>query len=756
MTLAAGTKLGPYEILSPLGAGGMGEVYRARDTRLGREVAVKVLPELTAGCAEALARFEREAQAVAALSHPNILAIHDFGREGGVAYCVMELLEGESLRERLGASAIPPRKAVEYAQQIARGLAAAHDRGIVHRDLKPDNVFLTRDGLVKILDFGLARPAGETALSGAGPQASLTESGTVVGTPGYMSPEQIRGKPVDQRSDLFALGAILYEMLTGQRAFQRGNPVETMMAVLQDDPPLPAGRGVPAELSDIVTHSLEKSPEDRFQSARDLAFALQVGEREWSSPKAVVSAVTAGPAQAHEASIAVLPFRNMSAGPDAEYFSDGMTEEIINALAGIDALRVASRTSAFAFKGKDTDIRQIGRDLGVRTVLEGSVRQAGQRLRITAQLIDVSNGYHVWTERYDREMQDIFAVQDEISLAIAAALKVRLLPAQEESLVSPGTRDIEAYNLYLKGRYFFNQRASKKAIAEFEAAIARDPRFAAAYTGVADAYGTFGFYGGISTLEASAKARAAARKAQELEPDSAEVHLALGIFDHYYGWDIEREERHFRRSIELAPRSAAGYSWLACQLATILRTDEALELGRRGVELEPLSANVHVNAAWPHYFARRYGEAVDGFRKAVDVDPAGVYGLFALGMACQADGRHEEATAVFEKLVVLTSREMPWALAVYGGSLASAGRRAEAQELLAELERLSHREYVPPLHVALVHVQLGDTESALASLGRALEERNAFFWGLVRSSPIFDPLRPDPRFQKILAGIRSE
>ena len=754
MTLSAGMRLGPYEILSPLGAGGMGEVYRARDTRLGREVAVKVLPQFSAGSPEALARFEREARAVAALSHPHILAIHDFGRDGDVSYAVMELLEGESLRERLDASAIPPRKAVDYAQQIARGLAAAHDRGIVHRDLKPDNVFLTRDGLVKILDFGLARPAGEAASSGSGPQ-SLTASGTVVGTPGYMSPEQIRGKPVDQRSDLFALGAILYEMLTGLRAFHRENPVETMMSVLQDDPSLAAGRGVPAELAPIVTHCLEKSPEDRFQSARDFAFALRVGEREDSGPRSPTFG-TARPPEAGEASIAVLPFRNRSASADAEYFSDGMTEEIINALAGIDALRVAARTSAFAFKGKDTDVRQIGRDLGVRTVLEGSVRQSGQRLRVTAQLIDVSNGYHLWSERYDREMQDVFAVQDEIALAIAAALKVRLLPAQEGSLVSPGTRDIEAYNLYLKGRYFFNQRASKKAIAEFEAAIARDPQFAAAYTGVADAYGTFGFYGGISTLEASAKARAAARKAQELEPDSAEVHLALGIFDHYYGWDMEREERHLRRSIELAPRAAAGYSWLACQLSAVFRTDEALELGRRSVNLEPLSANVHVNAAWPHYFAGRYGEAVAGFRKAVDVDPAGVYGLFALGMACQADGRHEEATAVFEKLVVLTSREMPWALALYGGSLAAAGRRAGAQELLAELERLSRREYVPPLHVALVHVQLGDTESALALLGMALKERNAFFWGLARSSPIFELLRPDGRFQQILAGIRPE
>ncbi len=755
MTLNAGMRLGPYEILSPLGAGGMGEVYRAKDTRLGREVAVKVLPQLSAGSPEALLRFEREAQAVAALSHPNILAIHDFGREGDVSYAVMELLEGETLRERLLAAAIPPRKAVDYAQQIARGLAAAHDRGIVHRDLKPDNVFLTRDGLVKILDFGLARPAGETAASGPGPQ-SLTASGTVVGTPGYMSPEQIRGKPVDHRSDLFALGAILYEMLTGQRAFLRGNPVETMMAVLQDDPLLSAGRGVPAELSGIVTHSLEKSPEDRFQSARDLAFALQVGEREPSSPKTAVSTASAGSGPALAASIAVLPFRNMSAGADAEYFSDGMTEEIISALAGIEALQVASRTSAFAFKGRDTDIRQIGRDLGVRTVLEGSVRQAGQRIRIAAQLIDVSNGYHLWSERFDREMQDVFAVQDEIALAIAAALKVRLLPAQEESLVSPGTRDIEAYNRYLKGRYFFNQRASKKAIVEFEAAIAQDPRFAPAYTGLADSYGTWGFYGGVPTLEASAKARAAVRKAQELEPDSSDVHLALGIFDHYYGWDLEREELHLRRAIELAPRSAEAYSWLACELACIPRTEEALELGRRAVELEPLSANVHVNAAWPYFFANRYDQAIDGLRKALDVDPSAVYALWALGMVCQAAGRHEEGIAALEKLTVLTGREMSWSLAMLGSTLATSGRKEAARAVLAEIERMAERGYVPPLHLAFVRAGLGEAQAALSLVGRGVAERNALSWVWPRLSPVFADVRREPAFQQLLAGINPE
>ena len=755
MTLAAGMKLGPYEILSPLGAGGMGEVYRARDTRLGREVAVKVLPELSAESPEALARFEREAQAVAALSHPNILAIHDFARSAdGVTYCVMELLEGETLRERLEAAAIPPRKAVEYAQQILRGLAAAHDRGIVHRDLKPDNVFLTRDGLVKILDFGLALPAGPAAPSGSGPQ-SLTASGTVVGTPGYMAPEQIRGKLVDQRADLFALAVILYEMLTGQRAFQRASPVETMMSVLQDDPPLTAGRGVPAEIAALLTHGLEKSPEDRFQSARDFAFALQAGEREPSGPRSPASG-TARPAELGEASIAVLPLRNMSSSPEAEYFSDGMTEEIINALGGISSLRVAARTSSFAFKGKDTDVRQIGRELGVRTVLEGSVRQSGQRLRITAQLIDVSNGYHLWSERYDREMQDVFAVQDEISLAIAGALKVRLLPAQEESLIAPGTRNIEAYNRYLKGRYFFNQRASRKAISEFEAAIALDPRFAVAHTGLADSYGTWGFYGGVPTLEASARARAALRKAQELEPDSSDVHVALGIYDHYYGWDPEREERHFRRAIELLPRSAEAHSWLACELACLPRTEEALEIGRRAVELEPLSANARVNAAWPHFFVGRHAQAVVELRKALDVDPSAVYALWALGMACQAAGLHEEGISALEKLTVLTGREMPWSLALLASSLATSGRVEAARAVLAELEGLGEKGYVPPLHLAFARAALGEVDAAMELLGRGIAERNTLGWVWPRMSPVFAALRQQPAFPQLLALVHPE
>src|SRR6202011_6005092 len=414
-----------------------------------------------------------------------------------VVYAVMELLEGETLREKL-TTALPQRKALDYALQIAQGLVAAHERGIVHRDLKPENVFVTREGLVKILDFGLAKESG-SAGSGTpdanAPPAGGTKPGWIVGTAGYMSPEEARGAPADHRSDLFSFGAILYEMLAGERAFRRDSDVESLIAVIRDAPPSlsrPA-RPVSPELEDLVLHCLEKRPEERFQSARDLAFALRVLEREAGAGSHVRSDGTGRPAARpgsgaapSAASIAVLPFRNMSPDQQNEYFSDGMTEEIINALSAIRALRVTSRTSSFAFKGRDEDVRQIGAALGVRNVLEGSVRQAGRKLRITAQLIDVSDGYHLWSEKFDREMEDVFAVQDEIARAIAETLKVRLLPAEEARLAARGTENVEAYNHFLKGRYHFNRREPPEAITEFERALEIDPAYVEAHTGLAD------------------------------------------------------------------------------------------------------------------------------------------------------------------------------------------------------------------------------------------------------------------------------
>jgi serine/threonine-protein kinase len=775
MTLPAGTKLGPYEILAPLGAGGMGEVYRARDTRLDRDVAVKVLPESLASDPASLARFEREAKAVAALSHPNILAIHDFGKTGGVSYAVTELLEGETLKQRIVGAPLPPRKAVEFGRQIALGLAAAHDRGIVHRDLKPENLFVTRGGLLKILDFGLAGPAGpapdQDGTHAPTTPGTRTEPGTVLGTAGYMSPEQVRGKAVDHRSDLFSVGLVLYEMVAGRKAFEAESSVETMMAVLRDDPPplSASGRDLPAGFEEIVTHCLEKSPEERFQSARDLAFALHVLERDaGSGPKGSGpvsdsggrAAPTSGSAAAAAApspspSIAVLPLRNLSADPNNEYFSDGLTEEIIDALSKIGSLRVAARTSSFAFKGKDEDVRKIAERLNVQTVLEGSVRRAGERIRITARLVGAADGYDLWSEHFDADMSDVFAVQDEIARAIAGALKVRLLPGEAEALATPGTRNVDAYNRYLRGRFFFGQRAPHEAIEQFEAAIAADPRYAAAYTGLADSYGIYAFYGGVSTREAFQRARAAALEAQRLDPNSAEALVSLGIIEHYFGWDAEKEIRYFRHAIEIAPRLAAAYSWLGLLHSLKGRWEEGLVEARQATRLEPLSANAQTNAALPFYQGRRFAEAVAELRKATSMDPNAMYPLWTLGIAYQAMGAFEQAIETQERAVALTRRQMTFPLAMLGGAYASGGRTEEARGILRELEARSPSVYVPPLHFALVHVALRDRDRAFECFDRAFSERNALCWW-IQSAPLFDDLREDPRFDGLLARIVPE
>ncbi len=748
MTLTAGTRLGPYEIVSPLGAGGMGEVYRARDTRLGREVAVKVIPAHLSGEADALARFEREARAVAALSHPNILAIHDYGREGSVSYAVMELLEGETLRDRLSASALPAGKSVEYTQQIARGLAAAHDRGIVHRDLKPENVFLTRDGLVKILDFGLAHPTEVAISAPAAAEAGVTETGIVVGTPGFMAPEQIRGRNVDPRSDLFALGAILYEMLTGRRAFRGASPVETMMAVLQDDPSYSgSGRVVPPELAPIVKHLLEKNPEDRFQSARDLVFALQAAERGTGTARPGEFGAAGAP-ERPEASIAVLPFRNMSADSSAEYFSDGMTEEIINALTGISALRVAARTSSFAYKGKDTDVRQIGREIGVGCVLEGSVRQAGQRLRVTAQLIDVATGYHVWSERYDREMQDVFAVQDEIARAIAEKLQVQLSGVVGAPVVAPATKDLAAYDAFLKGRYDWNLRRMPSAVAHFQSAVDRDPDYAAAHLALADSYAIWGFYGGIPCWEAYARARAATESAERIAPDSAGIHLSRGIIDHYYGWDTAREERELKRAAELEPRSAQPYFWLSLCRSVADRFEEGLEAARQAVALEPHSGNAHAVLGWAFAGSRRFSEAVPVLEKAVALEPDGAFPRWSLGLAQQFAGALEDAVATFERAVEATGRQHTFQLGMLSGCLAASGRTAEAGRVLDEMNEKARRSYVPPFDLAIGLTALGRREEALSAVERAYDERNGLLWGRLHM-PMLDPLRGEPRFAAV-------
>jgi serine/threonine protein kinase len=449
MPLVLGTRLGPYEILSPLGAGGMGEVYRARDTRLGRDVAVKVLPERFASDRERLKRFDQEARAAAALSHPNILAVYDVGAIGTVSYVVTELLEGDTLRAHLRHGRLTQDRSVRIAIEVASGLSAAHGRGIFHRDLKPDNVFLTRDGQTKILDFGLAKIAGGESLD-SDALTRGTDPGVILGTVGYMSPEQVRGAATDARADIFSVGAILYECLTGRRAFKGDSDADTLAAILDKDPPSLSSCGVdaPPSLNRIVSRSLHKDPVARFQTASDFRFALEsLGETGYAPTL-----------RAPGKSVAVLPFVNMSSTSDQEYFSDGLAEEVINALAQLPELRVASRSSAFRFRGDSQDVREVGRQLGVDTVLEGSVRRAGNRLRVTVQLINVADGYHLWSERYDRELADVFAIQDEITQSIVKTLEPTLL-GRGQPVRRRHSDNLEAFELCLKGRHFWYQRS---------------------------------------------------------------------------------------------------------------------------------------------------------------------------------------------------------------------------------------------------------------------------------------------------------
>jgi serine/threonine protein kinase len=593
--LASSTRLGPYEIVAPLGAGGMGEVYRARDTRLGREVAVKVLPESLAGNPDRQARFEREARAVAALSHPNILAIHDYGTEGPVTYAVMELLEGETLRDRLAKGPLAWREAVEIGSSIAEGLAAAHAKGIVHRDLKPENLFLTNDGRVKILDFGLARitPLAKSQSETGSYAPAETDPGRVMGTVGYMSPEQVRSQAVDARSDIFSFGCVLYEMVTGRRAFQRETAAETMTAILHDEPPEPttSGQLVPGEVGRIIRQCLAKTPNQRLQSARDLALGLRatasdpalhlapavrrpsrlivgvvmaslliggIGTSAYFLTRSGNRLETGNPPEEAKAieAVAVLPFVNVGDDPKTEHLSEGIPDTIIHGLSrlGLRDLTVRSLLSVARYTGRKPALEEIRRDLGVGAVVTGRLQKQGDNLIVSVSLIDVRDGRELWGERYDRRLDDILALQDQIAKDIAANLRLRLTREEKRRLIKRDTENPEAYQFYLKGRYFWNKRVPdglEKAIEYFRKATDIDPTYAAAWAGLADVYALFPIYTDTRSSESFPKAKAAAREALKLDNQLAEAHAALAWVAAFYEWKWSEGERLFKQAIEL-------------------------------------------------------------------------------------------------------------------------------------------------------------------------------------------------------------
>lgn len=757
MTIASGTRLGPYEVTSPLGAGGMGEVYSATDTRLDRQVAIKVLPERLANDPETLVRFEHEAKAVAALSHPNIMAIHDVGREQSVSFVVLELLEGETLRDRLRRSPIEWRKTIEIAVAIADGLAAAHDRGIIHRDIKPANIFLTSDGRLKILDFGLARTAEPICRENDGDRPTVSydmNQGFLIGTINYMSPEQMRGLPGEAQSDIFSFGCVIYEMLTGLRAFDRDTEIETAAAILNEDAPGlgDAGVDVPVEVSQLIMRCLEKDPKQRFQSARDLAFMLRalVGLKVGGPPAHVVSPHDQRPIE----SLVVLPLATLSGQPEQDYFTDGMTEALIADLAKIGALRVISRTSAMQYRGVRKPLPEIARELNVDAVVEGSVMRVGDRVRITAQLIDAKTDRHLWGESYDRELRDILTLQSEVARAIAREIQIKITPQEQARLCCVQQVDPEAHECYLMGRYHWNKRtndAQFKAIDYFQQAIAKDADYALAYAGVADCYNILGFYSLLPSNEAFPQAKTAAAKAMEIDDRIAEAHASLAFVHFYHDWDWAAAKTEFRRAIQLNPGYATAHHWYAEYLVAMEQPELCIEEFRRAHELDPLSLIIGAGIGWAFYYARDYDSAVQQCQKVVEMDDGFIPARLFLGQAYQQKAMYEEAIAEFRQALDLTCGGTE-IMAELGHAYAVAGRGDEAQQVLHELLKLSERRHVSPYGIAVVQLGLGNTEQTFAWLEKAFAVRSHFM-PLVGVDPKLDDLRADQRFGDLLRRI---
>ncbi|MDZ7264183.1 MAG: protein kinase [candidate division KSB1 bacterium] len=735
-----------YRILEKLGEGGMGAVYKAEDTKLQRIVALKFLSPAMTSDPEAKQSFINEAQAASALDHPNICTIYEIDETPeGQIFISMAYYQGETLRKKIERGPTSLREALHLVRQIGAGLAKAHDKGIVHRDIKPANLMVTEDQVIKILDFGVAKFQYKT---------DVVSPGLIIGTPAYMSPEQASGKPVDHRSDIWSVGVILFELLTSSLPFE-GQSDRTLMQAIINDTPLSLSRflgSLSASIQTIINKTLAKNPDERYQSIKDFLHDLdQVEQNRVSTAKTAVIGV-APPAIP---SIAVLPFTDLSAEKDQEYFCDGLAEEIINDLSRLKVLRIASRNSSFQFKGKNLDISEIGRSLNVQKVLEGSIRKWGNRIRIAVRLINVADGFLVWADKYERELADIFDIQDDISKSVVENLKIQLAGASEKEMLKRYTDNVEAYSSYLKGRFYWNKRTAesiKTSIDYFQAAIDIDSKYALAYAGLADAYIVLGLYGRSSPVEVMPKALQAAEQALRIDEFLAEAHISLGCAKAIYEWKWREAEDQFQLGIKLKPEYAEAHHWYAINFLTPLgRFDEAEQEIKRALDLDPSSLVIHATVGLVYYYSRKIDAAIDQLHHALDMNPDFPVTNLFLGQAYLQRSRFNEAIDYFQRALKFYG-DSNNALANYGYAAARSGDKKVANKILAQLLDASKKMYVSAYDIASVYCGLGDKRKAIFWLEKAVQE-HAFLLSYLNVDPIMDPLRDQKKFLMLAQEI---
>jgi len=736
-----GKTVSHYKILGELGGGGMGVVYKAEDTKLKRIVALKFLRPFALGSGDEKSRFVHEAQAAAALDHPNICTVHEIDEVEGQTFIAMAYIKGQSVKEKIESGPMKLDEALDIAIQLAEGLQAAHEKGIVHRDIKSANIMVTENGQIKITDFGLAKSSEQT---------KITKTGTTMGTVAYMSPEQARGEEVDHRTDIWSLAVVLYEMITGQQPFRGEYEHAVVYSLINEEPENMANllKDVPIELVTIVSKGMAKDVEERYQDVGELLADLKSLVRKYESTGSIsqISQMKSVP------SIAVLPFVDMSPQKDQEYFCDGIAEELINALTHVEDLHVVARTSAFSFKHQNLDVREIGRKLNVEHALEGSVRKAGNKLRITAQLVKVIDGYHVWSEKYDRDMEDIFAIQDDISLAIVDNLKIKLLSAEKEAILKRHTDDLEAYNLYLMGIYFLRMYSAEgfnNAIEYFEQSLQQDPNYALAYYGLAEVYYAISYWSNVPPKEAYPRAKTYTKKALNIDETLAEAHAALGLVYAFYEWNWQTAEQELKHALRLNPNSAIihmSYSWL---LSLTERSEEAIIEAKRAQELDPLSALINAHVGHACIWGSQYDKAIEELQMTLKIIPDFYLAHYYLGLAYRAKSMINEAIAEFEKAVDLSAK-VTWPAMILAATYFESGKKTEGERLWERLEQRSKAEYMPPMGFFYIHLARGERDKALEWLKQACEERDSFLpW--CRVIPIDSYRIPDePRFQALL------